>query len=98
MARLRCALKWLQSLEPTGVGAANLGECLVLQLRERPRTPARQVAIRICQQHLELLAKRDAKKLMRLPGPDEDEDDPNRPRKRRRRRRGGRRRRAESHA
>jgi len=71
MSRLRCALKWLQSLEPTGVGASNLGECLVLQLRERPRTPARQVAIRICQQHLELLARRDAKKLMQLTGADE---------------------------
>jgi RNA polymerase sigma-54 factor len=71
MARLRCALKWLQSLEPTGVGAANLGECLVLQLREQPRTPARQVAIHICQQHLELLARRDARKLMQLTGADD---------------------------
>ena len=72
MGRLRCALKWLQSLEPTGVGAANLGECLQLQLRELPRTPARQVAMSICAHHLELLARRDAKKLMQATGADED--------------------------
>jgi RNA polymerase sigma-54 factor len=71
MDRLRCALKWLQSLEPAGVGAANLGECLVLQLRQRPRCPARQVAVLICGHHLELLARRDARKLMQLTGADE---------------------------
>ena len=69
--RLRCALKWLQSLEPTGVGAANLGDCLVLQLRELPKSPARGVAVRICQSHLELLARRDMKKLMSATGADE---------------------------
>jgi RNA polymerase sigma-54 factor len=69
--RLRCALKWLQSLEPTGVGASNLGECLTLQLREKPAGMARKVAIRICQSHLELLAKRDLKKLMQVTGADE---------------------------
>ncbi len=70
--RLRCALKWLQSLEPTGVGAANLGDCLVLQLRERPASDARTVAIQICQGHLELLARKDMKKLMAATGADED--------------------------
>ena len=45
--RLHCALKWLQSLEPTGVGASGLGDCLVLQLRQRPDSQARAVAIRI---------------------------------------------------
>ena len=62
-SRLRCALGWLHSLEPTGVGAANLGECLVLQLRGLLESPARGVAIDVCQQHLELLARRDMKKL-----------------------------------
>jgi RNA polymerase sigma-54 factor len=42
-AALRAA--WLQSLEPTGVGARNLGECLLLQLRATPRSEARQVAM-----------------------------------------------------
>ena len=71
IARLQCALKWLQSLEPLGVGARSLPECLVLQLRAQPRCPARQLAMRICEQHLELLARRDIKKLMSLTGADE---------------------------
>ena len=69
--RLRCALHWLQSLEPTGVGARNLGECLCLQLKALPRSPARTLAIRICEQYLELLARRDVKRLTALTGTDE---------------------------
>jgi RNA polymerase sigma-54 factor len=71
--RLRCALGWLQSLEPSGVGARDLGECLVLQLREHDRTEAQRVAILICQGHLELLARRDMKKLVAATGADEDD-------------------------
>jgi len=70
--RLRCALRWLQSLEPTGVGARSLGECLVLQLRTTTPCEARQVAIRICEQHLELLARRDMKKLTAATGASEE--------------------------
>ncbi len=69
--RLNCALKWLQSLEPTGVGARNLGECLVLQLRTTPKCAARQLAMRIAENYLELLAKRDMKRLTALTGADE---------------------------
>ena len=57
--RLRCGLRWLQSLDPSGVGATSLGECLALQLKTRPPSAARQLALGICAQHLELLAKRD---------------------------------------
>ena len=71
--QLRCALGWLQNLEPCGVGARDLGECLVLQLRECDRTEAQRVAILICQGHLELLARRDMKKLMAATGADEDD-------------------------
>jgi len=69
--RLHCALRWLQSLEPTGVGARSLSECLVLQLRATPRCEAREVAVRICEQHLDLLARRDVKKLTAATGADE---------------------------
>jgi RNA polymerase sigma-54 factor len=72
MDRLRCALKWLQSLAPTGVGASGLGDCLCLQLRERPASRARDVAMVVCRNHLELLARRDMKKLMAATGADED--------------------------
>jgi len=70
--RLRIALKWLQSLEPTGVGASGLGDCLCLQLRELPASPAQKVAMVVCRSHLELLARRDMKKLMAATGADED--------------------------
>ncbi|MEJ6001590.1 RNA polymerase factor sigma-54 [Paucibacter soli] len=68
---LKCALKWLQSLEPVGVGARNLSECLILQLRVKPRSQAQVVAILICKQYLELLARRDLRRLMSLTGADE---------------------------
>jgi RNA polymerase sigma-54 factor len=71
-SQLRCGLRWLQSLEPTGVGARDLPECLVLQLRALPRSEAQMLAIIVCKQHLELLARRDLKKLMAATGADEE--------------------------
>ena len=64
----------LQSLEPCGVGARDLAECLSLQLRAllqlgRPdpaRNAAVPVALRICAQPMELLARRDIKRLVLL--------------------------------
>jgi RNA polymerase sigma-54 factor len=72
LERLQVALKWLQSLEPLGVGARDLPECLTLQLRARPRCQAQAVAVIVCKQHLDLLARRDLKKLMAATGADED--------------------------
>ena len=72
LSRLRCALGWLQNLEPVGVGAANLSECLLLQLRTLPADAVRDVAMVICKSHLELLARRDFKKLMSATGANED--------------------------
>ena len=71
MSRLRCALHWLHRLEPAGVGARSLSECLALQVRLLPDSEARRVAIVVCEQHLELLARRDLKKLGAATGADE---------------------------
>ncbi len=71
LAQLRCALRYVQSMEPTGVGGRDLGECLTLQLRARERSEAQAVAIIICKSHLPLLARRDLKKLMGVTGADE---------------------------
>jgi RNA polymerase sigma-54 factor len=47
----------VQSLEPAGVAARNLGECIALQLKQLdPQTPARDVAIRVALEHLDLVA------------------------------------------
>ena len=70
--RLQCGLRFLQSMEPTGVGARDLAECLTLQLRTQPRSEAQMIAIIVCKTHLELLARRDLKKLMAVTGADED--------------------------
>ena len=69
---LQVALGLLQHLEPAGVGARDLAQCLVLQLRALARAgevhdPAvLQVAQRVCSQPLELLARRDLRKLAQL--------------------------------
>ncbi|MBB3196084.1 RNA polymerase factor sigma-54 [Roseateles terrae] len=68
----KCALKWLQSMEPAGVGARDLGECLELQLRTHPRSPEQALAVVICRRHLDLLAKRDWRRLMSLTGADDE--------------------------
>ncbi|MBE0475145.1 RNA polymerase factor sigma-54 [Rhodoferax sp.] len=65
------ALRLLQSLEPTGVGARGLAECLRLQLQALQANPAFEanmlaVALRICAQPMDLLARRDIKHLMPL--------------------------------
>ena len=71
MSRLQCALNWLHSMEPLGVGARDLGECLSLQLRAGPPCEAQAIALVICQRHLELLARRDYKRLAAATGADE---------------------------
>jgi RNA polymerase sigma-54 factor len=57
---LRIALRHLQHLDPTGVGARNPSECLALQLEALPAcTPCRELALAIVRDHLELLAAHD---------------------------------------
>jgi RNA polymerase sigma-54 factor len=64
---LRVALRHLQNLDPPGIGARNLGECLKLQLEVLPAsTPHRTLALEIVNHHLELLAARDFVKLKKL--------------------------------
>ena len=72
LVQLRTALGWLQHMEPAGVGARDLGECLRLQIQELRNTPAAQAALSICQQPLELIAKRDIRRLCSLTGHDEE--------------------------
>ncbi|MDI1342058.1 RNA polymerase factor sigma-54 [Polaromonas sp.] len=62
------ALKLLQHMEPAGVGARNLAECLSLQLLDCKNNDETRAAIAICQQPMELLAKRDVKRLSQLCG------------------------------
>ena len=64
---LNVALRHLQNLDPPGVAARNLGECLKLQLEALPAsTPYRAQALEIVTHHLEVLAARDFAKLKKL--------------------------------
>jgi RNA polymerase sigma-54 factor len=64
---LQIALKHLQNLDPTGVGARNCAECLELQLVALPEsTPCRELALAIVREHLSLLATRDFARLKKI--------------------------------
>ncbi|MDD5444811.1 MAG: hypothetical protein PHH99_15420, partial [Pseudomonas fluorescens] len=67
------ALGLLHSLEPVGVGARDLAECLRLQLQALLQDNAvseqhevLEVGLQICRQPMELLARRDVKRLVQL--------------------------------
>ncbi len=70
--RLSVALQLLQHMEPSGVGARDLGECLRLQILELRNTVEARAALAICSQPLELMAKRDVKRLCNLCGIDDE--------------------------
>ena len=71
--QLTIGLKYLQSLDPPGVGARNLSECLALQLEALPEeTPFRQEATLVVTQHLEVFAARDYFRLKKVLRCDDD--------------------------
>ncbi len=62
------ALQLLQHMEPAGVGARNLAECLGLQLLDCKDKDETRAAMAMCRQPMELLARRDVKRLAQLCG------------------------------
>jgi RNA polymerase sigma-54 factor len=67
-------LMLVQTLEPVGVGARDLAECLALQLAQlEPSTPGLALARQIVANHLDLLAQRDGGPLRKATGATEDE-------------------------
>ncbi len=69
-------LSIVQMLDPAGVGARSVSECLLLQLEQlEPPTPGLAIAKSIARNHLELLAERELTALRReLRASDEDLD------------------------
>jgi RNA polymerase sigma-54 factor len=56
----------VQRLDPVGVGARSLSECIILQLRQlEASTPGLQLAVDLAEQHLDLVASRDYGELRR---------------------------------
>ena len=70
---LQIALKHLQNLDPTGVGARTAQECLSLQLEALPADETQKLALRIVRNHLDLLAGRDFARLKKLTDCDDDQ-------------------------
>ncbi|NBB50481.1 RNA polymerase factor sigma-54 [Rhizobium sp. CRIBSB] len=69
-AYIEGVIQTLQTLEPAGVFARTLSECLAIQLRQRDRCdPAMAVLV----DNLELLAKRDFATLKKICGVDEED-------------------------
>jgi RNA polymerase sigma-54 factor len=69
MLEIETALKHIQHLDPPGVGARNLSECLMLQLQLLPKEirdenkSVFELALQIAEHHLAALASRDYAKL-----------------------------------
>ena len=75
--RFTVGLRLLQSLDPAGAGARDLAECLRLQLQamdldEEGDPAVIQVALDICRMALDLLARRDVKRIMQTCGANEE--------------------------
>jgi RNA polymerase sigma-54 factor len=67
LLELQTALKHIQHLDPPGIGARDLAECLSLQLQAMPAdTPYLNLAQALAEQHLALLATRDYAKLRKV--------------------------------
>ena len=65
-AEVESVLGGVQALDPPGVGARSVGECIELQLRQLdPATPGFNTAIEIARHHLELVAERELSMLRR---------------------------------
>ncbi|HET9390428.1 MAG TPA: RNA polymerase factor sigma-54 [Steroidobacteraceae bacterium] len=70
---IETALRIVQTLEPSGIAARSLGECLALQLYALERTtPGRELALEIVQNRLPLMAARDNTRLLEALGCSEE--------------------------
>lgn len=76
-AEIEHVLALVQALDPPGVGARSIGECIELQLQQlqqlQPQTPGLELAIRIARHHLERVADRELTLLRRELQSTEDE-------------------------
>jgi RNA polymerase sigma-54 factor len=63
---LRTALCRLQALDPCGVAARDVGECLRLQLMATAQSWQRDLSLRIVEEHMHVLATRDIRKLAKV--------------------------------
>ncbi|RKZ68564.1 MAG: RNA polymerase factor sigma-54 [Gammaproteobacteria bacterium] len=71
---IEAVLHMIQAMEPTGIAARDLQECLLLQLRQCDNdTPMLTLAVELVSKYLDLLASRDFNQLMRRLKLDQEE-------------------------
>lgn len=71
---IETALRIVQTLEPSGIAARDLGECLALQLEAMDRgTPGRDIALEVVQNRLSMMAARDNTRLLDALGCSEED-------------------------
>ena len=63
-AEIERLLKLVQQLDPPGVGARNLKECLLIQLKSKKEKPSRTLAIQILESSFEKFVKKHYTKLL----------------------------------
>jgi RNA polymerase sigma-54 factor len=72
-AEIERILKIVQQLEPSGVGARDLKECLLIQLRQKEESPERKIAIEILENNFDNFGKKHFDKLIQKLGISRDE-------------------------
>ena len=66
-------LKIVQDLDPPGVGARSLGECLIIQLKRKEQQPDIELAVNILEKSFDQFTKKHYKKLIQKHGVTEDQ-------------------------
>lgn len=71
--KIEHVLKIVQQLDPAGVGARNLQECLLIQLQRKSKIPSVELAIQIIDKAFDQFSKKHYKKLLQKFNISEDE-------------------------
>lgn len=69
---LEKALAEVQSLDPVGIGARDLNECLLIQVRNMPHSLEQRIAEEILEKHFDAFAKKHYERIMERLEIDED--------------------------
>ncbi|MFT4645546.1 MAG: RNA polymerase sigma-54 factor [Planctomycetota bacterium] len=71
--KILAVLEIIQDFDPSGVGARDLRECLLIQLRKKDSTPPIRYAVKILDENFDLFSKKHYAKLRKIYNLEEDE-------------------------
>ncbi|MDR1436550.1 MAG: RNA polymerase factor sigma-54 [Candidatus Symbiothrix sp.] len=70
---IKKSMETLQELDPPGVGAVDLRDCLLLQLKRKEKNPARTLAVAVLAGYFDPFSKKQYDKIIKSLGTDENE-------------------------